>query len=122
MICFVSGKTEAVDFYTFGDKVTIPLSQYVFARFILRAMADDFHIETMKDLKDLFPIYNEAAQVVRNDAISLEDGCLNPGVGAHQLRVCDLENEWHDLLLKKARSGLRILEEIRNEIEEKDHE
>lgn len=115
MKCFVSGETEGVQKFSFGTMVTLPLTQEVFAKFILRAKEDEQHIEIMNKIR---PLCDELEELEVSVNAALSDA--SRGANASDLDTLQLAFRRKDvdllnLLYDKAESGLRILNEIRRE-------
>lgn len=118
MKCYVSGQNEPVKLYSFGEQVVLPLTQEVFAKFILRAGEDEEHRSIMADIKVMAEDLEAQEREIRAAINDWSDGFKVEGDLA-QMQVDYRKNDLALLqrLHDKAISGLRILNDIKREYE-----
>lgn len=108
--CYVTGKENVGD-YSFGDTVFLKLTQDTFAHFILRAGRDPAHQKIMDRLKSNY----ERSVDLLDRFESVKYSSDEDEVIALQLEASDLDSEKMGLLSEKAKSGVRILRQMKAE-------
>lgn len=122
MKCFVSGVRvhPTSPLYVFGESVVLPLSQQVFAKFILAAESNPEHKEIMSKIAAKIDQINAQKEKLRVSSLKLKADIDVPDFANQQLSITKLENELNSLMMDKAISGVAILEEIHKEYNERD--
>lgn len=108
--CYVTGK-EGTGAYSFGEAVTLDLTQEVFAHFVLRAGRDPAHQKIMDKLKTNY----ERSTNLLDHIYEADDAHNVDRVVDLQLEAGALIAEKINLLIEKANSGIRILRQMRAE-------
>jgi hypothetical protein len=110
-VCYVTAK-PGVQLYEFGGHVTIPLTQFAFAHFVLRANANSKHMSCIPKMLNLERTITGLLEGVRDD---FQNGSCYEGTVDAQIEAGRLDLEKLSLLAEKARSGVDIVNQLREE-------
>jgi len=113
--------------YTFGGRLILGLTEETFAHFILRSKKDETHQGIMARENALHPLITEA--VLEVEKLNLRTLALGKDHGFPpttlddiveiQSRLIKLDNDYATLMVEKGQSGLRILQQMKKDFQEK---